>query len=230
MNELIDHRQLLSTFKPDVIVLANGSYPTAETPKAFLNTAPLLVCCDGALNKILPSDRKPDIVIGDGDSLSEKLKEEYATRLIIVNEQDTNDLSKAIRYCIAKEYKRIVLLGTSGLREDHAIGNFALLINYGLSLEAVVAVSDHGTFYPIHKKTHFKVFPGQQVSLFAFDSKPIFSEGLKYPLNGLILSELWQGTLNESEGERFTVDPSGGNMIVYIANEIKKSKEVSLDD
>ena len=40
-----------------------------------------------------------------------------------VAEQETNDLDKAIRLCRERGWGDLVVVGATGLREDHAIGN-----------------------------------------------------------------------------------------------------------
>ena len=62
---------------------------------------------------------------------------------------------------------------------------------------------------------------GQQVSIFNIDNSPITSHNLKYPLNNMILDNLWNGTLNESLGEWFTIETKG-KTLVYRTFEVKK--------
>jgi len=62
--------------------------------------------------------------------------------------------------------------------------------------------------------TEFTSYRGQQVSLFAVERAAITTHNLKYPLHNRILTNWWQGTLNESLGDSFTVD-SSGRVIVF---------------
>ncbi|MBP3755674.1 MAG: thiamine diphosphokinase, partial [Prevotella sp.] len=77
----------------DAVILANGDFPTHEIPLKVLHAAKHVVCCDGAIANY----PKADVVIGDGDSVPQ----EYHDRLIQVDEQEDNDLTKATRYCLA---------------------------------------------------------------------------------------------------------------------------------
>ena len=55
---------------PEAVILANGEYPTHVLPLKILEEAKFVVCCDGAANEYILRGHTPDIIIGDGDSLS----------------------------------------------------------------------------------------------------------------------------------------------------------------
>ena len=104
----------------DAVILANGLFPTAEEPLRLLREARYVVCCDGAACHWLQCDA----IVGDGDSVPEELR----NRLIQIDEQEDNDLTKATRYCLSKGMRRIVYLGATGRREDHTLGNISLIV------------------------------------------------------------------------------------------------------
>ena len=120
---------------PRTLVLANGAFPTAPTPLALIDHWILgkegysLTCCDGAVNKLRRyTNRLPDAVIGDLDSVSPALKDLLAGRIQHFPDQDTNDLTKTFTYLHSRYGKQaITLLGASGGREDHLLANLALL-------------------------------------------------------------------------------------------------------
>ncbi len=51
------------------------------------------------------------VIVGDGDSLLPDIKERYASLIHSEAEQETNDLSKAFRFCLSQERKRITIMG-----------------------------------------------------------------------------------------------------------------------
>jgi thiamine pyrophosphokinase len=59
---------------------------------------------------------------------------------------------------------------------------------------------------------------GQQVSIFNFGSNKISSEGLKW--DSYAYEQWWQGTLNESLGDSFSLQ-SDGYYLVYQTYDIK---------
>ena len=62
----------------DAVILANGDYPTANCPLNLLQEAPYVACCDGSANEYIERGCLPDIIIGDGDSLSEVNRLKYS--------------------------------------------------------------------------------------------------------------------------------------------------------
>ena len=101
--------------KFEVVILANGTFPTHEIPLKVLNEAESVVCCDGAINAF----PNADIVIGDGDSVPT----EFRDRLIKVDEQEDNDLTKATRYCKAQGWHDIAYIGCTGNASHRHKGN-----------------------------------------------------------------------------------------------------------
>lgn len=196
-----------SSWKPEAVILAAGDFPSSPQPLSVLEHAPMVVCCDGAAREYIRRYGKPTAIVGDGDSLDAEFKQEYRDILHHESEQETNDLSKAFRYVRAVGKSRIAFLGTTGRREDHTIGNIALLMDYARQGADVRMLTDYGVFIPCHGEAHFRTFRGQEVSAFNFGATGLHSEGLMYPLYDL--TELWQGTLNKTLGDEATVRADG---------------------
>ena len=184
----------------EAVVLANGTFPSAEIPLRLLSQAPYVCACDGAVLRYPAANA----VVGDGDSVPA----EFRSRLICISEQEDNDLTKATRHCMAKGLRRIVYLGATGGREDHTIGNVSLIARYleEFGIEPLLA-TDSGWFVPVRGVATFASFPGQQVSIFNLTCTHLSARGLKweaYPYR-----QLWQGTLNEATGDSFDIEADG---------------------
>jgi len=205
------------------VILANGAFPRSEKLLDLLDNAEKIVCCDGAVNKLVDSGREPSVIIGDLDSVRPELKERYSDILVRISDQDTNDLTKAVKWCVENGFKDIAILGATGNREDHAIGNISLLATYSKIAKTKI-LTDYGVFTAINRSSSFSSFKGQQVSVFSLCAKlKITSEGLKYPLKDMELSAWWMGTLNESLGDSFTISFEGkGDVIVYLLDGKKR--------
>ena len=184
----------------DAVIVANGVFPTADEPLRLLHEARYVVCCDGAARHW----PQCDAIVGDGDSVPAALRD----RLIQIDEQEDNDLTKATRYCLSKGLRRIVYLGATGLREDHMLGNISLIVRYFREMGVLpLMATDYGWFVPAQGSTSFDAFPGQQVSLFNVSCLRLSSTGLKW--NAYPYHQPWQGTLNEALGDSFTIDADG---------------------
>ena len=197
------------------VILADGSFPVHHIPLSYLRKAKHIICCDGSAESLVAADLKPEAIVGDLDSLDPVIAERFADRLFMDSDQDTNDLTKAVRWCINKRYKEIMILGATGKREDHTIGNISLLTEYAREI-SVSMVTDTGTFTPLLKSDVVNCFPGQQVSIFSINPETeITSIGLKYRLDNLKLHNWWRATLNEATGDSFELRFNGGPVIVY---------------
>lgn len=197
------------------VILANGSYPSHSVPLKHLAEADLIVCCDGAAENLVAHGLKPGAIVGDLDSLSGSTKEIYSDVLHRDEDQETNDLTKAVRWCLSQGIAEVVITGATGLREDHTLANISLLAEYSRDLK-VIMYTDTGIFESYDTTVTLDTYPGQQVSLFSItpDTR-ITSKGLRYPLNNLQLKNWWQGTLNEAVSESFGLEFREGIVIVF---------------
>jgi len=225
-----------------VLILADGAFPVNSIILQLISDAETIVCCDGAVNKLLDFGREPVAIVGDMDSISPLILERFSDIIYTSSDQETNDLTKAVEWCIDNGIDDICILGATGLREDHTIGNISLLAEYAEKVKTICMLTDYGRIDSFRaepeikvnindhksklglsvwtdsniKKCRFFSFPGQQVSIFALTPETyIFSEGLKYPLNNRQLTSWWQGTLNESTGEQFSLSMEKGCLLVY---------------
>ena len=202
--------------KGKTVILANGQFPTHEIPLAYLRNAARIVCCDGAVNTLTTSGMEPFAIVGDCDSISGEVLKKYPDRIFRIDEQETNDLTKSVRWCVERGLRDIVILGATGKREDHTIGNISLLVEYA-KIADVMMVTDTGYIYPALRNMEFNSSPGQQVSVFSINpDTEITSCGLKYPLLRRKPANWWEATLNEATSTSFSLTFNGGPLIVFI--------------
>jgi thiamine pyrophosphokinase len=124
------------------------------------------------------------------------------------------------------------------------LGNISLLADYATRLKSVCLLTDYGridTFRSgitvdefqepsmdskapevcttrdgAYTVGRFESFAGQQISIFSLTpSTKITTLCLKYPLENHPLTSWWQGTLNESTGEQFSLSINEGVLLVY---------------
>ena len=195
----------------EAVILANGDYPSNEKPLQILKEAPFVACCDGGANEYIAKGHLPDIIIGDGDSLSEENRLKHASLLHHIPDQETNDQTKAVQYLLAKGIRNIAIVGATGKREDHTIGNVSLLMEYMRMGAVVQSYTDYGVFIPCKDTCTFNCSTGQQVSIFNFTARNLQSEGLAYPIYDF--TSWWQGTLNQCTGTSFTIEAKGEYLV-----------------
>ena len=216
------------------IVVANGEVPSSELSLSILNDKKRrIICCDGALQKLLSINIVPDVVVGDGDSMdAEMLQRETDSvspcrddvHIVSTNgheipyhqdrSEEYNDLQKALKYCISKGYDNVLLMGCAGLREDHFIANLSILVMYS-EQRNLQMLTENGVFNVFRNTVTLASFPGMPVSVFSrsAQSKLTF-KGLKYPVNDRSFNWLWEGSLNETLEDSFSVEASDDEPVV----------------
>ena len=214
--------------------MGNGQFPKKEYPLYLLESADYVVCCDGALDTYLRhfsgrNLRRPDVVVGDMDSLSKKTAERFRDIAVKIDEQETNDQSKAFHYILEHfpDVDTVHILGATGKREDHTIGNLSLLMEYAREMRrqdcgrtvSVDIVSDWSTAFAITDSCTLDVGEGRSVSIICPDnSLNIKSEGLIWPTGNVVFDNLWQATLNRASADRISLTFSHPSIALIILN------------
>lgn len=184
-----------SVYPFDAVIVGNGDFPTHPIALRVLKEAPYKICCDGAANAAIAHGIIPDLIIGDGDSIADEIALQYAALLLTLEDQETNDQTKAVNHCVSLGKKRIAIVGATGKREDHTLGNISLLMHYYPEI-TVVSFTDYGLFLPVSDAVQLHTQAGQQISIFNFGAKGLSSQDFRYPIYDF--KEGWQGTLNEA--------------------------------
>lgn len=203
----------------EAVILANGEYPAGKIPTSILHNASYVVCCDGAADRYLEEGHIPNAIVGDGDSLSDAQRQRHSDLLHCIQEQESNDLTKAVRFLLGQGKRHIAIVGATGKREDHTLGNISLLIEYARAGAAVRMYTEYGVFIPCNGHSHMKSFRGQQVSIFNFTGSGFSSVGLRYPIYDF--ATWWQGTLNECTGDTFDIE-CNGEYLLFLEYPIEK--------
>lgn len=199
----------------EVIILADGQFPEHEIPLNLLHSGRSIVCCDGAAMKAVAAGLEPAAIVGDLDSLTAECQLRFADRLVFNPDQETNDLTKAVSHCISQGIKKIIILGATGNREDHTLGNLSLLADYASQID-VELYTDTGWFIPVLKTSRLKSVKGQQISIISLTpTENLTLRNLKYPVENKPLRMWWQGTLNEAIGDWFELIFDKGMYLVF---------------
>lgn len=214
------------------VIICAGDFPQKEYPRYLISTADYIICCDGAFQtwlKKAPSIfgdlRLPNAIVGDMDSLSPSIQKKYSSIIVRIAEQDTNDQTKAFKYIMEnyKDVEYIHILGASGKREDHTIGNLSLLMEYcrmpirdNLQIDIV---SDYSTAFAITDSCELHIGEGRTISIFSPDnSLNIKSEGLVWPTDSVVFDNWWKATLNKTSSDIVKLNFSHKSIALIILN------------
>ena len=173
-----------------------------------------VIAADGGFKKL--KDTKPDITVGDFDSLGFVPNGENVITLPL--KKDVTDMQYAVELGIKKGYETFVLYGGTGGRPDHTFANYALLCSLserGLTGYLigdgyiVTAVRNSSIKLPNHKDG--------TVSVFSVDkcSKGVAIKGLEYTLNNAQLQfNNPLGVSNSFIGKQCEISVSDGTLLV----------------
>jgi len=205
----------------NILLIANGEFPKIKLIKKILPQEYSIVCCDGAAEKAYNKNLEIDIIIGDMDSINSRLYSKLTDKIIQIDGQDTNDLSKALDWLNKNAVESITIIGADGLRDDHSLGNILLLLENKYKYK-IRMITKFGRFDLMNtSKQSFASFNGQPISIFCLDKDvKLNSKSLQYPLNDFSFSKLHKATLNASTGDSFEIrsNKKDVNILVYRAN------------
>ena len=190
--------------KKNVSVILNGQMPTDNTIINQITNSYYVIAVDGSANKLFDLDIIPDVIIGDLDSLQNIKNKDI--ELVKTPDQNKTDFRKTLEWCIEKNILNISIFGISGESEDHFIGNYYTLSDFGEKI-SWKAFTDFSVISPCVGNKKFESFKGQKVSLFCMKgSSTINSENLEYPLQSYHLKPSDDAVRNLSLEDHFTID------------------------
>ncbi len=191
-----------------IVIIANGKYPSHSYPLEIIDKAKTIICTDGSANKLKKHGFDPTLVIGDMDSIK-NIKDFTESEFIHIPRQDNTDLEKVFDYCIKYGINKVSLLGATGIRDDLALANMIMLIQYYNKLN-IRLVTDIYTIECIKGKHIYSSFPQQTISLMAvYRVKSVTTKGLKFSLKKQSMIPSGMGISNLAIGNQFTINTSG---------------------
>ncbi len=172
-------------------IFVNGFIEDYELLDKELEKGAYIIACDGGLKHIHKLNLVPNILIGDFDSVSSELLEQYKDikRLTYPTDKDYTDTELALKFLYDEGVKTATLYGATGGRLDHTIGNIYLLkkaYEYGLDLKIVDNLQE---IYFVKELKRFSGYKDKYLSILPLEDVTCdTSIGLKYQLKDLKLT------------------------------------------
>lgn len=208
------------------VIVCNGYGLNRELIDKYLNDDTYLICADGGANHLEKLGISPDILIGDFDSISDSILEDYKTKGIEVvpfpPEKDYTDSELAVETAINKGFKEITILGGIGSRMDHTLANINLLKKI-LEAGCEGVIADMNNIIRITSSSiSLKRMEGYKVTLLALspDVKGVTTRNLYYPLEDFTLVQgSTRGVSNEFTSEDASVSIKSGLLLVMMSRD-----------
>lgn len=113
------------------VLLANGPLTVSPIVRDVILAADMLVGVDGGSRHLRPLGVRPHVAVGDMDSIARELLEDYRRAGVEMHlhppKKDATDLELALELALGRGASRISILGGTGGRLDHTLGNLFLL-------------------------------------------------------------------------------------------------------
>jgi len=172
-----------------VIIISGGNPPSKELLIKEITGDTFLIGADSGANCLYCYNVKPDLLVGDFDSIDKKVLDYFKKNNCIIEtyptEKDFTDTEIAVEKALCMKPNKIILLGCTGSRVDHLLGNIGML---KICLENGVdaCIKDENNYISlINAGASLKGTVGQIFSLQSYGDEIIglTIEGAKYPLN-----------------------------------------------
>lgn len=228
------------------VVIISGGYIDDEFALKWLkeNKYDLLIAADSGMEFLFRNHITPDVIAGDFDSVGQEAYEYFVKNCVLEKVsceesgikgerpeilrlnpiKDDTDTEFVIREAIRRGATSITILGATGTRLDHVLGNVHLL-GIGLSCNVTIELVDaHNRIrmisneLVIEKESQF----GDFVSILPFDgdAKGVTLQGFKYPLEKAVVKSFSSlGISNEIVEEKAVVQVEEGILLVIEARD-----------
>jgi thiamine pyrophosphokinase len=178
-----------------------------------------VIAADGGYDLALKAQIKPDLLLGDFDSVVNN-DTQNITVLEFSKDKDYTDTQLAISEGLIRGYKNFVIVGGIGGRLDHTIANISLLklLNNndadGFMIDNETKVLFLKNCHRIIKKDECKF-----LSLFSYSpvSEGVSIEGVKFPLiNAQISNSFPIGISNEITEQQAKISVQKGELLIIL--------------
>lgn len=209
--------------KKRILILANGHPPSKRLLRRLLKQSDLFVCADGGANTAARFGLRPDLIIGDLDSISSATLRKFRTvRAKRIADQNSTDLEKALSWATGKGHTDFVVAGATGRRLDHSLGNLSALVKFSRKAR-IQFVDDDSTLCFVGPVFEFEAQPGTVVSLIPLSlCEGVVTRGLKWELkNESLKLGFRESTSNLVKSSPVRISVRRGDLLLFAVRSAK---------
>lgn len=172
------------------IIFLNGDKTDTSHVKANIDNKTFIIGCDGGTQYVIDLGLIPHVVLGDMDSISDKLKKELEQKRVkfiqFPTKKDNTDAELAVEYATQQGCNEIILAGILGTRIDHMLATINMLANPKFKKIKLRIIEGNQDMYIVWNKIELKGKKGDIISLIPLngDATGITTQNLAYTLQG----------------------------------------------
>lgn len=162
-----------------------------------------VICADSGYDKALAAGIAPDLILGDFDSIKNKLPQNIEILRSPTHKDDT-DTMLAVRTALDRGYDSIALVSACGGRTDHTLSNIATLLFIREHGGKAFITGDNTNAYILEdEKITLSPDLSRYLSVFAISDKATVSiTGAEYPLKEYVMERSFPiGVSNEFKAD-----------------------------
>lgn len=169
---------------PRCVILGAGPIRDDQACRSFLLEDDYILCADGGYVHARRMGIRPDLLIGDFDSMP--IPEDAGCEMLSYPpEKDDTDMLLALKCGLARGFCDFLILGGLGGRLDHTVANFTVLA-YALSHSARAVLRDEKNAAILLRDAAIRLpaCHGFKMSVFPYGggAQGVNLRGVKYPL------------------------------------------------
>ncbi len=212
------------------LIVSGGEIPDEFAERVVMNGGfEVIMAADRGMEFLYRAKILPDIIVGDFDSVDEEILDYFRGQQQIdicarPAEKDDTDTECAIREAIARGANDITIIGATGTRIDHMLGNIALLgigLEKGIKMELLdpnnrIRMIDG----PVTLRRSEQY--GKYISLIPFSDHVtgVTLKGMKYPLTNHTMNGFCSlGVSNEIAEEEAQISLAEGRLLIVEARD-----------
>lgn len=203
------------------IIFANGPVEAPDAIRPLLQPGTLLIAADGGARHCLALGLRPQLVVGDLDSLPDAERATLAEAGAVFErhrpEKDETDLELALAAAVGRGADDILVVGALGGRLDMTLANL-LLLAHPMLMGRRVELRQGGQRAWLIRPPGGEVrgAPGDTVSLLPLSAaRGLTTTGLQYPLRAEALPlGPARGVSNVLTAERAAIDLADGLLVI----------------
>ncbi|MGL5820330.1 MAG: thiamine diphosphokinase [Sarcina sp.] len=155
------------------LVVAAGDRPSKNLFLSYVKDCDKCLAVDRGFEIFYDNEIEPDYIVGDFDSIDEKYKNEIDEKKKIgyPKEKDYTDSDIAISVALEQGATEIILLGMTGGRIDHFLGNIGLLDKALKHNVKAYIIDEVSKMFLVNRNITLSGNYGEVFSLYAYTSE-----------------------------------------------------------
>lgn len=212
-NEKLSNRNEVEKARGICFIVGAGDFYGELTPA----DGDIVIAADGGLDTLNKLGIRPDLLIGDMDSVTSTCDIE---KIVFPTRKDETDTFLAYREGVRRGYTDFVIYGGVGGRDDHTFANYSLLIygkerNHSIKIVGercdIFAIKNELKYIFSEPEAHFSAFP------FGGSAKGVTVKGLEYEAEEItLIPEFPLAVSNRFVGKEGFVEVKDGALILMI--------------